>query len=27
MKGVLFAEYARMIRSHKSFDWKSQLAP
>ncbi|MGZ3428814.1 MAG: hypothetical protein ACXVCV_19305 [Polyangia bacterium] len=27
VKGVLFAEYARMIRSHKSFDWASQLAP
>ncbi|HEY2747097.1 MAG TPA: hypothetical protein VGL86_20885 [Polyangia bacterium] len=27
VKGVLFAEYARMIRGNKSFDWASQLAP
>ncbi len=27
VKGVLFAEYVRMIRSNKSFDWQAQLAP
>jgi hypothetical protein len=27
VKGVLFAEYARMIRSNKQFDWAAQLEP
>jgi hypothetical protein len=27
VKGILFAEYVRMIRSHKQYDWQSQLAP
>ena len=27
VKGVLFAEYVRMIRGHKQFDWRAQLEP
>jgi hypothetical protein len=27
VKGLLFAEYVRMIRSHKQYDWHSQLEP
>ena len=27
MKGSLFADYVRMIRSHKDFDWSADLAP
>jgi hypothetical protein len=27
VKGVLFADYIRMIRSHKDFDWTSELDP
>ncbi len=25
VKGILFAEYVRMIRSHKQYDWQAQL--
>ncbi|HEX8950813.1 MAG TPA: hypothetical protein VF997_09190 [Polyangia bacterium] len=27
VKGILFAEYVRMIRGHKQHDWQAQLAP
>lgn len=27
MKGILFADYVRMVRSHKGVDWSGQLAP
>jgi hypothetical protein len=27
VKGILFAEYVRMIRSNKHHDWRSQLQP
>jgi hypothetical protein len=27
VKGSLFADYVRMIRSHKGFDWSHDLAP
>jgi hypothetical protein len=27
VKGVLFADYVRMIRGHKGVDWAKQLAP
>ena len=27
VKGILFAEYVRMIRSHKQFDWRAELEP
>jgi hypothetical protein len=27
VKGILFLDYIRMIRSHKSVDWKTQLTP
>jgi len=27
VKGILFLDYIRMIRSHKSVDWRAHLAP
>ena len=27
VKGILFADYVRMIRSHKGVDWSAELAP
>lgn len=27
VKGILFADYVRMIRSHKGFDWSTLLQP
>ncbi len=27
MKGVLFADYVRMVRGHTGVDWRQQLQP